>query len=748
MQGKKFLYYLINEQGLCYYLENGIVKTSNIPVPLDKTPDGWQGILLKWERNLTYYGINRNVSNSLSFVEDGAAILRYLFYTKNIEEKVYLLIQKRSLDIDNANYAFVYRFLYKGAIDLSTFKTVDISDGYKVSCNIAEDDFSKYLKAYEGTTYELPCNPSVPNAIPVLIDGVDYSDKFNFNFINVDLPFNNDILPTVFLNNEGDNFGILQGDQELEEFPNNAYFTTSNNFIFSSGLQAVTVRIKGKIGFEFREGVDTSGGAIDAHVALVTDLNQTDLTWLIGAPPEVGEGHDYVLPGKLYDFDVTITLQKNEKLFIAFSTTDVISLAKLMESEFSFSFTTRLAPTLCYCLRPKDVFKGLVDAMTGGGFTITSSLLDFKKNLVITSGDAIRGFDNSVIKLSFTDFFSLARSVLAAGITYDQYRNVEMEVRKKYFDNSAPIDLGIIRKAKFSLATDFTYNTLKAGYPPQNYDTVNGRQEYNTTSQFTAPITRITKELDLVSNIRADSYGIEGIRKNYKNLDTTSGPGDNDTFVLNIDDTADAEILDLTGIKEAQTGITNGSLAFDEITNRGGSENYFSVNGPKTQFTYINATSNPISIQVSIFGNISGTGDVTFDLKVNSTIINTVVVPASQGFFRAAFDNGVLLNQNDIVSIQVSVSGATVDLTSAGIDLISTVITGPLVHNLRRETYDSITGIFSPSTAYNIEDLTPKRIIKTNSDFIRSCFLHFDDQYLKFQTTDKNPLLLHNKSNE
>jgi hypothetical protein len=605
MQSKKFLYYLINEQGLCYYIENGLVKTSNIPVPLDKTPDGWQSILLKWERNLTYYGINRNVSNKISYVEDGAAIIRYLFYTKNIEELLYLLIQQRKLEIDIANYAFVYRFLYKGAIDLSTFKTVDISEGYKVSCNIAEDDFSKYLKAYEGVTYEIPCRVSTPFIVPVLLDGRVFQSKINFLAPAVLNTFDRQYtMPLNFINEEGDSFYVFTGDQQMEDVTpgsESSYAANSVNYFFESG-KPVTITIKGTAKY-----VSTDPTAIAIKNNIITSLGNLYTIHRddnVDATTGISPGQTIIKP-----FNITINLAAGENLFILFYHQNPIDTgdfgnvtAEILD--LSISLESILDPTVCYCVRPNDIFRVLVNSMTNNTFITSSGLLEQKKNFVLTCGDAIRGFFDAVIKLSFDDFFSWVNAVCAGGLSYDALKNVQIEARKTYFDNSDPIDLGVVRKAKFSLATDFTYNTLKAGYPNQTYDTINGKQEYNTTSELTSPITRLTKELNLVSNIRADSYGIEGIRRNYKNLDETSAPSDNDTFCLDIED-----------------------------------------------------------------------------------------APREDGYY-----------------------------------------------HLRRETYTSISGIISPSTAYNIP-LSPKMIIRENWDFIRSCYLNFDDQYLKFQTTDKNPLL-------
>jgi hypothetical protein len=59
-------------------------------------------------------------------------------------------------------------------------------------------------------------------------------------------------------------------------------------------------------------------------------------------------------------------------------------------------------------------------------------------------------------------------------------------------------------------------------------------------------------------------------------------------------------------------------------------------------------------------------------------------------------------------------------------------------YNLKRESYDTITGVPDPDTTFNIEGFTPKRLLTIHDKYINSVFYHFESQLLKFQTTEKN----------
>ncbi|MES2620165.1 MAG: hypothetical protein V4615_04865, partial [Bacteroidota bacterium] len=119
MQEKKFLYFLLDETGRSYYLQNGVVKTSAVARHLAHTPDGWDNITIAFDRDLTRVGLSRSFTIPLSFVRDGATILRKLFHSGTIEQRLFLLIKKFDLQIDEDFIYPVHRYLYRGELDLS-----------------------------------------------------------------------------------------------------------------------------------------------------------------------------------------------------------------------------------------------------------------------------------------------------------------------------------------------------------------------------------------------------------------------------------------------------------------------------------------------------------------------------------------------------------------------------------------------------------------------------------------------------
>jgi hypothetical protein len=376
LPGKKFQYYLINQNGLSYYLENGVIKTSSVPKPLDLTPDGWQQLLIQWERNTKYYGINRNVSNQLAFVGDGSKIIRYIFYNGTVSSTLYLLIQKLSLDIDEDTFGFVYRFLYKGQIDLTTFQQLDLQQGRKVQANIAEGDFSKFLSAYENQVYEIDCSANAKNAVPIWNDGVQYYNKLNYALPDIFedgsmLPIRELLyaLPVIFLNQEGDSFNLATGSQTMDIVDGTTpdYAARNSNWHITTSK---TVDIIFTATFKYVNPED-----IDRRIYHY---------WLLPDNSKYYFKNNYLLAAGqtlIEDVNITYTLQAGQSLTMLFQAiaTDLHthdSKVWVSATNMSYQLQTRLDPSLHYGRRLADVLQETVDNMTGSTYTTSSTLFE------------------------------------------------------------------------------------------------------------------------------------------------------------------------------------------------------------------------------------------------------------------------------------------------------------------------------------------------------------------------------------
>lgn len=99
MQGSDYIFFIVDENNLFYRLDDhGLLVSSANPYPLQFSPTGWDEIAIQNLRNKKYWGVDRSVSVPLSYVEDGAGIIKSILYKYGIEKPCYLVICRQELN--------------------------------------------------------------------------------------------------------------------------------------------------------------------------------------------------------------------------------------------------------------------------------------------------------------------------------------------------------------------------------------------------------------------------------------------------------------------------------------------------------------------------------------------------------------------------------------------------------------------------------------------------------------------------
>lgn len=550
MEGKQFIYFLFDENNNSYYAYGDTVLTTASLKPLDFTPNGWTKIQLQNIRNQTYFAIDRSFSVPLEYLKDGGQILKHIYYNFGVEAKVYMAICEQRLYFDATHYGFYYTLLYRGEIDLANFK----HDGTKVTVNIMEGGMVKLVKAYENTKYEILVD--VPEAIDIHVDGIELKNAASFSVVEgqitgVGLPNHN--IPILFINSEGTNYGLIYDSQSITD--------TDPRILRNQSGSTVTFPLSGIIRFKieyaaFKYQLLIQKKKVDNSIETLYDSGGVNVS------------NDVIYD---FPFSLNVTLETNEQLFFKGRDISNASPANLpnlkmtyYETNFSIGFDTLYKSTTIKALRPLYVFQQLISKISDGAYTPQSTFLESIQDVVISCGDAIRGLPGAVVKTSLRDFFTSYNSDfgIAMGMIGDTLR---IEEKAYWVDYSDPIDLGEVSKMKVSPATDLLINNIKNGSPNQTYDDVNGKQEFNTTQERSAPITRIAKDLNLVSVYRKDCYGIEFTRLNLDGKTTTDDKSDNDVFMIHIEDNpwVDGKFRLDRNLNAGTTGLLTPSTVFN-----------------------------------------------------------------------------------------------------------------------------------------------------------------------------------------
>ncbi len=536
-----FLYFFTDSMGRYLFMDGDNMNTSPDPKPLQFTPDGGRETSLQNQRNQQYWGLDRTFSIPLNFVGDGALILKTIFYTRGTEFVINFAIAEQKLFDDGSQYGYYYAPFYSSQVDLSTFK----HDGAKVSVSMMEKGFPAMLKDNAATTYEYKLSESTNPKI--LHNGIKLYEKGNLTLldsINIENGiFNNFTAPMVLGTTEGQSAGITFGSQTLEAIPNAAYYATSQNCFARAAVEntgPVTVFLDGM----FKTVWTNYPVGVLTNLFMKLIIKHVDNTFSQVTIPHTvfsgtGSSTGTVL---LWDFTgMSVDLAPGEMLFmvgtINTGTGVAASIQFLPDGKLTASFTNTYRTSQIDYFTFSEVFAKLIGSITKHTFTtsISSDIVKPGFKIAITSGDGIRSLSTATLKLTFNNLWSFINAEWDAAM-YVVEKVVYLELKEKSIDFDTYIDLGEVSKLVPSPATDYLFNRIKAGYPNQDYGETNGKDEFNTTAEWKAPISTITTEKDFISDIRTDSFGIEFIRSNLDGKTTTDDIGDGTPFAMHIED--------------------------------------------------------------------------------------------------------------------------------------------------------------------------------------------------------------------
>ena len=190
-----------------------------------------------------------------------------------------------------------------------------------------------------------------------------------------------------------------------------------------------------------------------------------------------------------------------------------------------------------YAWKAKTVFKELmraIDETTPGYPTIQSYLLDAFDNILLTSGDALRGLGGG-LKTSFNDFFKFCDVVFGGvGFKVDDTEKAILESIYNFYPDSQIVSLGEVSNLSIKPYQQFFASSVDIGYKDVNIDngSLNGKFAFNTVQNYTLPITKVEKKEDLLCPYIADPVSITLTAINRENKTTTDSSQDNDIFIL------------------------------------------------------------------------------------------------------------------------------------------------------------------------------------------------------------------------
>lgn len=479
----------------------------NLPVELRFSPDGWNESIINRTRNDNYYSVSEKFTTQLTFVEDGAAYLKNIFYTKGIDGFCKLTITQLN------DTTLQYVTIYQGNIDFSTF----VDGRFQVKVNINEGSFWETIKAKEKTDYDIDIDSLSP--ITIDADFPQLYQKYEYNIYETNV-LNNHMLGINIINSEISLNNTTANDVAATAFS----LVPANSFVQCTDCLNINIT-----NFIANCVINAPNGCIiKFYLSNETLTNVALIYQKTLSPSAFYQVFNINVPYTYFANNYTGNVYLYAFYDLNGSTSAIISLG----GSFNFNYSAYPLPKQIKALRAGTVFNELLKKMNDDVvLPYNQTFFNQINDYVITSGDAIRGLTGAKIKTNFADFFNSFNTFFGCGFGYENSK-AWMDFKSHFFQNVEIKNFGEVSDFELSVFKNWTFNAVKIGYDEQTYDDVNGRFEFNQSQDWTLPIKKIAKKQDMISNYRADLFGIIFTSLNLEGKTTTDSDNDNDVFVI------------------------------------------------------------------------------------------------------------------------------------------------------------------------------------------------------------------------
>lgn len=482
-------------------------------------PAGWEDMEVRIARSQGYHGIFRSLALDIRFVKDGASLVRQKMIDSGTEAILWFSIYERQNN-------FTYTEFYQGSLDFSTFK--DLGDFVEIS--ILDGGIAEQIKAKEDVVFEIPLDDSYE--VKVNYRGVTMTDRAIYGNEALSLSDNYAFqkhIPAYLSEFNDATGGAVQMTDQL----------SAGGSYFIYALRSCKVRFSIDLIFDFDWSAITD-------LTLQIGIGRVGVGTLAAVLFEEtfpsGSGTEY---RRALETSAEIELVAGE-YYELIAQTDVDGVVEIAFSKIYMrvDIMAQLPEVQFKAKSAQMVFENLIEKICPGvAYQFGEMTSDGFFHIMMTSGDAIRGLDNPVLKISLKDYFAFLNAKFCVGLGVfvdDVTPTILLDIRESFYEMTQLYSIGEVRDMSYSPAKDHQFSHIKIGTKSQeDLDENNGKDEPNTTFEWVTPLTRNPNTLEMVSPYRDDMYGIDMHRLKYINAadDKKSGAkDDNPVFVLSCED--------------------------------------------------------------------------------------------------------------------------------------------------------------------------------------------------------------------
>lgn len=551
-----FRFYILDANENYYYVDdNNDVQTTSTKTALKFTPSGWDKIRMQVSRDKSSHGINTVITAPLTFIKDGAKILRSIYYkdgNANFEAYAKVIIERRN---DGDSNIWSYSTYYTALVDFASENKdnpKDDSDGYTV--RLYEKNIQTLLQANEDVEYEIPFDS---DAINIEMDGVKFRNKYTWTANGLSaVPVQSSasgeyyLVPMGLVKEDTGYFGSYLDVQAQgsEVNPTGTTPSDSNKMLYTGLAFLANYTLTANI------TVNNTGGASDLQLRVdwldKNFVSNTNTFSNIYTTSVVGG----IVGSQTFSISVSGTHSYpsypiNNFLVLRLPATSIQTVNITVNSiNYTATYAAKLPTTYVNSFKYKDFAKKVFDKATNTTGTFNNGFLGFtdtKANLYkyynnlpifthVTGGNAMRGIASAKIKTTWGDLWKDAHSRWFLG--YDITGSTLRIEQLPYFYKKSSVITVINNISKFTKTTakELIYNSIRAGYRDVDLDMLNAKYEVNTEQQWLIGGDRVKAELNLLSTYNAGVYASEYLRSDLSGKDTTDNKTDNDVFLIEV----------------------------------------------------------------------------------------------------------------------------------------------------------------------------------------------------------------------
>jgi hypothetical protein len=495
----------------------------------------WDDVEMSFKRG-DYDGVVRSFSTKFEFANGAYSLLLKEYLSNYLNSSATLVFYTR-------NNSWLLNEKFRCALDYSTFSYNDTT----CEINAVDNSLASLIKAKKGTQYEYPVKEikeSQPLDYDRLLMNSDIkwsipsdAEEPNVSHVMTAYPNAYYTIPFYML---GQPEIATKDIVEVFDMAENRFESTESLFgeyLFKNiSDRDLTIRIKVK--FSVFITYQRPGVSFPIYIRLSSYNENSKELKIYYQSATIQTFNTYTVdidenltisPGEMINFN--IALAKSDPIYQNFP---VNFKFNSLDTPLNISFSERGKSVKIDCISPKVLLNRLLRSITDKN-NVTGEIatgVDERLDMaMIVPAESIRGLPNAKIYTSYIKFanwmsaeFGFVPVIGDEKVTFVHRDTLFQDTEIKDLQDSTS-DL------EYNVNAGLVYSGVKVGYDKQDYDSVNGRDEFRFTNEYTTGITLTDNVLELVSPYRADAYGMEFLAEK-RGEDTTDSDSDNDIFFV------------------------------------------------------------------------------------------------------------------------------------------------------------------------------------------------------------------------